>query len=150
MVFKPLSGRAIRLSILFTGGRCALNATKHGVEPVRDRGLDGDGDGKPDASEADHNNDLAEASSYVDSVMSQPICTVMRTLIGNRRKHFLSAPTADSTVEKRKDSSPKSSSSKDSEDLSSASGSYYRSDDSSDDDFVLDAEELASESGSKG
>ena len=112
--------------------------------------MDGDEDGKPDAYEAVHNNDLAEASSYVDSVMSQPICAVMRTPIGSRRKRFLSAQRPIAQLKKRKDSSPKSSSSKDSEDLSSASGSYYRSDDSSDDDFDLDAEELASDSGSKG
>ena len=45
---------------------------------------------------------VSEANSYVNNVMVQPICAVMRTPIRGRRKRYLSAPSPGSTVKKLK------------------------------------------------
>ena len=50
-----------------------------------------------------HTTDYNEAQSYVDSVMTQPFCnSVTATPTANRRKRYLSAPSVDSTMKKRK------------------------------------------------
>lgn len=48
------------------------------------------------------NTDYGEAQAYVENVMSQPACTSVTTPISNRRKRFLSAPSADSTIKRER------------------------------------------------
>ena len=65
-------------------------------------------DGKPIESNIEHieaqlpADDYGEAKSYVENVMSQPLCASVTTPTTNRRKRYLSAPSADTTVKKRK------------------------------------------------
>ena len=45
---------------------------------------------------------ISEGNSYVEIVMVQSICAVLRTPTNTRRKHYLPAPSSDSTIKKRK------------------------------------------------
>ena len=44
---------------------------------------------------------ISEGNSFVENVMVQSICTVLRTPSNTKRTHYLPAPSSDSTIKKR-------------------------------------------------